>query len=460
MIGLVVCDFAEVLILVPLGIDLCIHALGNDIVPVGAPWTRISSEETFRQARGGDIHLTTLVKVESGLDMCRSARFQTGAVISIIIKEVRSGREQRYECAVKIDPKWPVGAPWVIANTVPVETDLVWISERVVEVIAELQNLDSNEDYQVAIGRARVRCCTFCNWNVRFWLVVCGEWGNGTVLIGELKEPPIRPGTDCVCVVIEIIGAAVSGMGLGNLRMACARATRTSYDDMCHPSTAGLLVSLVAVGNSTETTTVLRATFCYLGNDRVVVGRGALVNRTTIYRHNAGSALCGAALSRVCNMTAQTVPSFSYFAAVKLPWAGSVTSTLLMCARVRPLVLPRPVERPLLWPEQPLRWPERPPRPRPPRSMSDAVPLILRHCLPAAWRLAYACCASACLLKMYADINFCFGIFNTFASCIHAAEHGFYLSRYGITYMSVLSKYSELFPEFCYVFLERKDLFV
>ena len=169
-------------------------------------------------------------------------------------------------------------------------------------------------------------------------------------------------------------------------------------------------------------------------------------------------------LSRICNTTSRIVPSFSHSAAVKLRW-GSVTSTLLMYARVRQLVRPRPprprlVERPLRWPEQPLRWPERPPRPRPPRSMSDAVPLILRHCLPAAWRLAYARCASACLLKMYADKNFCFGIFNTFASCIHAAEHGFYLSRYGITYMSVLSKYSELFPEFCYVFLERKDLFV
>ena len=35
-------------------------------------------------------------------------------------------------------------------------------------------------------------------------------------------------------------------------------------------------------------------TFCYLGNDRVVVGRGVLVNRITVHRNNAGSVLCGA----------------------------------------------------------------------------------------------------------------------------------------------------------------------
>ena len=46
--------------------------------------------------------------------------------------EVRSGREQRYERAVEIDPKGPVGVPWVIANTVPVGTDLVWINEQAV----------------------------------------------------------------------------------------------------------------------------------------------------------------------------------------------------------------------------------------------------------------------------------------------------------------------------------------
>jgi hypothetical protein len=86
----------------------------------------------------------------------------------------------------------------------------------------------------------------------------------------------------------------MSGMGLGNLRAACDRATRTRYDGMCHPSTAGSLVSVGAIGTATESTTVLQATVCYLGNDRVVVGRGALVKRTTIRRDHAGSALCGA----------------------------------------------------------------------------------------------------------------------------------------------------------------------
>ena len=79
-----------------------IPALSARFVPVDAPWTRIcqtKSEETLRQARGGnianrcaaesdhvsreavDIQLTTLVKVESGLDICRSAGFQTEAEI-------------------------------------------------------------------------------------------------------------------------------------------------------------------------------------------------------------------------------------------------------------------------------------------------------------------------------------------------------------------------------------------
>ncbi len=160
-------------------------------------------------------------------------------------KEVRFGRKQRYERAVKIDPNWPVGVPWVIANAVPVGTDFMWIDERAVEVIAKPQNLVSNEDYRVAIGRARVRCCTFCNWNIRFRLVVCGECGDGAVLTGELKEPPIWPDTDRVCVVIDFIGAAVSGMGLGNLRAACARATRTRYDGMCDPSTAGWFARVI-----------------------------------------------------------------------------------------------------------------------------------------------------------------------------------------------------------------------
>ena len=52
-------------------------------------------------------------------------------------KEARSGRTQRYECAVDIDPKGSVGVPWVIANTVSVGTDLVWINERAVEFVVK-----------------------------------------------------------------------------------------------------------------------------------------------------------------------------------------------------------------------------------------------------------------------------------------------------------------------------------
>jgi hypothetical protein len=90
--------------------------------------------------------------------------------------EVRAGREQRYERAVEIDPKGPVRIPWVIADTVAVGTDLVWINERAVEFVAEPQNLVSNKDYRVTIGRARVCGGTLCNWNVRFRLIFGGEW--------------------------------------------------------------------------------------------------------------------------------------------------------------------------------------------------------------------------------------------------------------------------------------------
>ena len=75
-------------------------------------------------------------------------------------------------------------------------------------------------------------------------------------------------------MVIDFIGAAVSGMGLRNLRVACARATRTRCDGMCHPSTAGSLVSVVAIGTATESTTVLCATF--RSEERRVLERRAL----------------------------------------------------------------------------------------------------------------------------------------------------------------------------------------
>jgi hypothetical protein len=59
----------------------------------------------------------------------------------------------------------------------------------------------------------------------------------------------------------------MSGMRVRDLRAPCARATRTRNDGVGRPSTAGGFVSVVAIGTATETTTVLRTTFCYLGND-------------------------------------------------------------------------------------------------------------------------------------------------------------------------------------------------
>jgi hypothetical protein len=160
-----------------------------------------------------------------------------------------------------------VRVPWVIADTVSVGTDLVWINERAVKFVAEPQNLVSNKDDRVTIGRARVCCGTLRNWNVRFRLIVGGEWRDITVLTGELKESPIRPGTDRVGVVIDFVGTAVSGIRVRDLGTSCARATRTRNDGICRPSTAGAFVSVVAIGTATETTTVLRTTFCYLRND-------------------------------------------------------------------------------------------------------------------------------------------------------------------------------------------------
>ncbi len=91
------------------------------------------------------------------------------------------------------------------------ETDLVWINERAVEFFSEPQNLVSNEDYRVAIGRTRVRCCTLCNWNLRFRLVVGGEWEDITILTGELKKTPIRTGTDGIGVVMDSLEALCPG---------------------------------------------------------------------------------------------------------------------------------------------------------------------------------------------------------------------------------------------------------
>ncbi len=170
---------------------------------------------------------------------------------------LRSGCEERFEPAVEIDPKWSVGVPWVITNTVPVGTDLVWINERAVEFVAKLQNLVSKEDNRVAGGRTRVLCCTLRNGDVKFRLRICGEWGDIKVLAGELKEPPIWQVTDRVRVVIDFIGTAVSGMRLGNLRTSCASATGSRYDGMCHLCIAGLLVSVSAIGTATDATTVL-----------------------------------------------------------------------------------------------------------------------------------------------------------------------------------------------------------
>ena len=83
---------------------------------------------------------------------------------------------------------------------------------------------------------------------------------------------------------------------------------------MRHPSTASLLVSVVAIGTATETTTVLRATFCFLGNNRVVVCRGALVNRASIHRDHADSAMCGAVGERSIAIpsAATTVATFAH----------------------------------------------------------------------------------------------------------------------------------------------------
>jgi hypothetical protein len=141
-----------------------------------------------------------------------------------------------------------------------------------------------DEDNRVATGGTCVRCCTFRNWYVNFGLVVCGEWGDITVFAGELKEPSIWSGTDCVRVVINFVGTAVSGrVRLKNLRTSCASATCTRCYGMRRLCTAGLLVSVVAIGTAAEATTVLRATLRYPGNDRVVIGRGVIVSRTTIH---------------------------------------------------------------------------------------------------------------------------------------------------------------------------------
>jgi hypothetical protein len=102
-----------------------------------------------------------------------------------------------------------------------------------------------------------VCCYTFCNWYISFRLIVCGQWRDITALVREFEEPPIGPGTDCLRVIIDFIGAAVSGMRLGDLTTSCASARCTRYDGMCRLCTAGPLVSVVAIGTASKAATTV-----------------------------------------------------------------------------------------------------------------------------------------------------------------------------------------------------------
>ena len=272
------------------------QARGGDI----ADRCAAKSDHTSREAV--DVQLTTLVRVESGLDMCRSAGFQTEAVISIIRRVTISQSVGTCDSKRRFGPDASSGMN-VLSGSIPsgrwgshgsLQTLYPWeriwcgLMSKQCRSLPNHRTWSATRTTELPLEEYVYIVAHFAsNWNVCFRLVVCGEWGDGTVRTGELKEPPIRPGTDCVCAVIDFIETAVSGMGWGNLRALCASATRTRYDGMCHPSTAGLLVSVVAIGTATETMTVLRATFCYLGNDRVVAGRDVLVSRTTIHRDHA-----------------------------------------------------------------------------------------------------------------------------------------------------------------------------
>ena len=253
-------------------------------------------------------------------------------------------------------------------------------------------------------------------------------------------------------------------MRLGNLRMSCASATRTRYNGTRRPCTAGSLVSVVAVGTATETTTVLRTKLRYRGNDRVVIGRGVLVSRTTIHRDHAGSALCGA-------FSAHRTELFPFRGCKVAVGVGDV-NIINVCActfigSAKPATAAPSGATTLFLDSTTTSTAATTVNVGPGCAVIATLPtssLAVGICVLLLSVLARDVCghelAGSVEVLLHAVEYGCYDSFNTCVSCIHAAEQGFHPLQFGITCMSVLFKCSELFFELCDILFQRKDLFV
>ena len=117
--------------------------------------------------------------------------------------------------------------PRVIADAIPVGSDLVWVNERTVQCITKSQYLVSNKDNGSTTEGTSIYRCTLRNRNVGFWLIICRERGDSTILAREFEEAPIRAGTECVGMVIDFIHANITGVScLWMLSLRTGSATR------------------------------------------------------------------------------------------------------------------------------------------------------------------------------------------------------------------------------------------
>ena len=148
--------------------------------------------------------------------------------------------------------------PRVIANTVSVRTDLVWINQRTMQFVTEPQNLVSDKDDRRATHRARISCRTLGDRYIQFWLIVCRERRDAAVFDGQLKKLPVGAGTYRVGMVVNLVPPNVFWNRLGDFRPFVASATRTRYhglhSSLCATGTFG---SVVIESTTAKTATVL-----------------------------------------------------------------------------------------------------------------------------------------------------------------------------------------------------------
>ncbi len=94
--------------------------------------------------------------------------------------EIRTLSCARYKNGFQVDSKCSMWVPGVIADAIPVGSDLMWVNERPVQCITKPQYLVSNKDNESTTEGASLYRCTLRNPNVGFRLIICRETGDNT----------------------------------------------------------------------------------------------------------------------------------------------------------------------------------------------------------------------------------------------------------------------------------------